>query len=115
MEPHGLMSGLPSDYLLVHFHRFHQVKTAAKQVFDALIKNEDGNQFIVVLSLSETARQRLDGEEDCWTASRFASCGKTMSDSSRLLQLLSMGSPQMRFEAKSILFAALKWEFHETR
>lgn len=65
MEPHGLMSGLPSDYLLVHFHRFHQVKTAAKQVFDALIKNEDGNQFIVVLSLSETARQRLDGEEDC--------------------------------------------------
>lgn len=64
MEPHGLMSGLPSDYLLVHFHRFHQVKTAAKQVFDALIENEDGNQFIVVLSFSNTARQRLDSEED---------------------------------------------------
>lgn len=71
MEPHGLMSGLPADYLLVHFHRFHQVKAAAKQVFDSLAENQDGNQFIVVLGLSETARQRLDSGEDCLNGISF--------------------------------------------
>lgn len=64
MEPHGIMTGLPSNYALVHFHRFQQIKTAAKQVLDALVEDTEGNQFIVVLGLPETARQRLDSEEN---------------------------------------------------
>lgn len=64
MEPHGLMAGLPNDYALVHFHRFQQVKTVAKQIHDGLAKN-DGNQFIVVLGLTKTACQRLSSSKDC--------------------------------------------------
>lgn len=33
MEPYGFTSGLPSNYLLVHFHHFHQIKTATKTIF----------------------------------------------------------------------------------
>ncbi|OJJ41701.1 hypothetical protein ASPWEDRAFT_179408 [Aspergillus wentii DTO 134E9] len=65
MEEHGIMSGLPNDYALVHFHRFQQIKTATKQVFDALAENGGGNQFVVVLGLPETARRRLDTEKNC--------------------------------------------------
>lgn len=65
MEPHGLLTGLPADYALVHFHHFEQIQRAAKEVLETLAEKEDGNQYVVVLGLSETARQRLDSGEDC--------------------------------------------------
>lgn len=66
MEPHGITSGLPHDYALVHFHSFRQIKAAARQLLDALVQNQGCcNQFIAVLSLSETARKRLDNEKGC--------------------------------------------------
>lgn len=64
MEPHGLLSGLSEDYVLVHYHRSQHLKTAVEQVFDALAKNDGGNQFVLVLGLPESISNRRDEEDN---------------------------------------------------
>ncbi|KAH8434087.1 uncharacterized protein LDX57_011725 [Aspergillus melleus] len=65
MEQHGLMSGLPSNYALLDFRHMAQIKSAAEHVLDQLTRNEGGNQFLVVLGITESARQRLDNGKEC--------------------------------------------------
>ena len=58
-------SGLPSDHALITFRHMSQIQTAAQQALDQLIENEGGNQFLVVMGISEVARQQLDNDKEC--------------------------------------------------
>lgn len=56
MESPGLMSGLPENYVLVHYHTFQHVKRAVEQVFAALNRKNGGKQFVLVLGLPKRIR-----------------------------------------------------------
>lgn len=68
METRGILSGLPSDHVVVTFQHMSQVQNAAQDVFDQLLDNDagsGGNQFVVVLELPESARQQLATDRMC--------------------------------------------------
>ncbi|KAI9042731.1 uncharacterized protein KD926_005061 [Aspergillus affinis] len=48
-----------------------QVQIEAQQVLGQLIENGDSNQFIIVLGISEVARQQLDNDKECLGAIEF--------------------------------------------
>lgn len=58
MESPEIMSGIPKDYILVHYHKFQHIKRAVGQVFAALNTNDGSNQFVLVLGLPEKIRTR---------------------------------------------------------
>lgn len=62
---HNLLSGLPQGHEKMAFSGFDKLQKAAKFVFDKLNANgQSGNQFIVVLDLPKSARDKLNNDKD---------------------------------------------------
>jgi len=62
---HNLLSGLPQGHEMMAFSGFDKLQKAAKFVFDKLNANgQSGNQFIVVLDLPKSARDKLNNDKD---------------------------------------------------
>ena len=58
------MAGLPGDYVLQNFTNFKSLENIAEDVLKGLDKNNNqGNQWIVVLGLTQPACDRLSGDE----------------------------------------------------
>jgi hypothetical protein len=58
-----LTANLPEDYILVQFTNLENLQRTAKRVHDSVNEKGDGNQFILVLGLTEEAIIELNSEE----------------------------------------------------
>jgi hypothetical protein len=66
VSTHGLLTALPQEYILKTSSCFKDLQVATKAIFDSLNANgEEGNQFIVVISLTKSALERLDNDKSC--------------------------------------------------
>lgn len=79
MAEYDPLAGLPQGYELVTFTNFKRLALAAKYVLNQLEANgEEGNQFLVVLGISNYSRDRLMNEKDILGVSyRFMWDGNT--------------------------------------
>ncbi|KAF9893089.1 hypothetical protein FE257_012500 [Aspergillus nanangensis] len=59
----SIMNELPSNYVLVHYHNFSNLKVAVNNVHNALERDEDTNQYILILGLPESVSKRLLDED----------------------------------------------------
>ena len=58
------MAGLPGDYVLQHFNNIKFLENIAEDVLNNLDRNNNqGNQWLVVLGLTQSACDRLSGDE----------------------------------------------------
>lgn len=63
MASQELTANLPEDHIVVQFTNLENLQHTAERVHDSLQEKGDGNQFILVLGLTEKARIDLDSEE----------------------------------------------------
>lgn len=63
-QPAGLMSGLPSSYILRSFSSLRKLRIDAQQVLDELDANDDGNQYILLLNIPKAVRIQLDEDRN---------------------------------------------------
>lgn len=59
----ALIKGLPTGYIVRAFTHFEQLEADAERILQGLQETQYGNQWIVVIGLSESAIEVLDGEE----------------------------------------------------
>lgn len=63
--PHNLMAGLPAEHSMHIFSNRARLQEEAQEVQDALTRNEcEGNQWILVLGISNSVIDKLDNDKD---------------------------------------------------
>ncbi|KAJ5181675.1 hypothetical protein N7449_011822 [Penicillium cf. viridicatum] len=59
----GLIADLPEDYIVCSFSRLKLLKVEAEKILKWFEKNDDGNQWIVVLGLRKPTIEKLANDQ----------------------------------------------------